>query len=273
MKFKIGEKLHFYTTTDSTQNNAKDLLAKVQEKDIEDVINLAIVGIEQVRGYGRRGNLWYSPAGGLWCSIIVDPIVDEVYLQNSYQLSIIACIAAVQSLENLYNLNLSIKWPNDIMCQDRKLGGVLVEIHPCRRGDVTYYFPIIGIGINVNNEIPKEVSKIAISVKNVLSSEVNIIELLTKLLKTFNYLYYNEYKCFGLSNLIHFYRKKNYIISRRIKVMIDTESSSTTNRDMLIEGIVANIDDDGRLLLLTDDNSLLKMTSGHIFEEVESTMS
>ena len=267
MKFKIGEKLHFYTVTESTQDNAKELLGKVQ--NIEDVIHLVIVSGEQLRGRGRRGNLWYSPAGGLWCSVVLEPIVEKLYLQNAYQLSIVACIAVVESIENLYSLNLCIKWPNDIIYKDKKLGGVLVEVYPCYKNDAMFYFPIIGIGINVNNEIPMEVSKIAISIKEILSYEVNVIELLTKLLRTFNHLYYDEYRSRGLTNLIHFYRKKNCIISRKIKV-VDVEmdeDSGNVNRSAPVEGIVVDIDNDGKILLLTKNNSILKIISGHVVED------
>jgi BirA family biotin operon repressor/biotin-[acetyl-CoA-carboxylase] ligase len=266
MKFNIGEKIHFYTTTDSTQNNARDLIECVH--DVEDVVNVVIVSGEQLRGYGRRGSLWYSPQGGLWCSVVLEPMLSSTHLKSTHQLSILACSAAVQSIESLYNLNLSIKWPNDIMYKGKKLGGVLVEVYPCYKKDTTYYFPIVGIGINVNNEIAKEIAKIAVSIKEILQYEVNITELLMKLLGTFNYFYYGEYKSSGLSSLIHFYCKKNYLLSHRVKVInadIGKERSDA-NRDGVIEGVVVGIDNDGKLLLHSEKNSVIEVISGHVEE-------
>jgi len=267
MKFNIGEKIHFYTTTDSTQNNAKDLIECAH--DVEDVVNVVIVSGEQLRGYGRRGSLWYSPQGGLWCSVVLEPMIGSgTRLKSTHHLSILACSAAVQSIERLYNLNLSIKWPNDIMYKDKKLGGVLVEVYPCYKKDTTYYFPIVGIGINVNNEIAEEIAKIAVSIKEILQYEVNITELLMKLLGTFNYFYYGEYKSYRLSRLMHFYRKKNYLLSHRVKVInadIDKKSSDV-DRDSIIEGVVVGIDNDGKLLLHSGKNSVIEVISGHVEE-------
>ena len=153
---RLGYEYIHVTKTTSTQDIAKKILKKNFRKSI-------IRADVQLSGRGRFGRVWYSPAGGLWITILDTGL--DIYP------NIIAPLAIVLFLKVQYNLEVSIKWPNDVYAYGKKLAGILVEAiseHP----KVHY---MIGIGINVNNDPPIEK---ATSLKRVIKREVNLNEIL-----------------------------------------------------------------------------------------------
>ncbi len=97
-----------------------------------------IVAKRQNRGRGRLGRTWESPEGGAYCSIIVRP---QRATSEIPQLSLVAGLAVVEGLRQLTHLHPSIRWPNDVLVEGKKLAGILVE---AKSGAV-----VIGIGVNV----------------------------------------------------------------------------------------------------------------------------
>lgn len=111
-----------------------------------------VVAVEQTAGRGSRGRTWHSPAGGLWLSWLCrppGPVGIEV-------LSLRVGLAVARALEALGGLPpVRLKWPNDVMIGERKLGGILCEAR--WQGD-TLAWVAIGIGLNVTNPLPAEVA-------------------------------------------------------------------------------------------------------------------
>lgn len=105
------------------------------------------VAAEQTGGRGSRGRSWHAPAGGLWLSALVRPAAAAVGL-----LSLRAGIAVAEGLGQMPSLpRVLLKWPNDLIVDGRKVGGLLVETR--WRGDVVEW-AVIGVGINVHNDVP-----------------------------------------------------------------------------------------------------------------------
>ncbi len=109
-----------------------------------------IAAREQADGRGSRGRTWHSPAGGLWLSVLRRPPdgaqgVELASLRTG--LSVRRTLAAL--LPDLPPIRL--KWPNDLLVDDRKVGGILVE---ARWQGARLLWVAIGIGINVRNSIP-----------------------------------------------------------------------------------------------------------------------
>jgi BirA family biotin operon repressor/biotin-[acetyl-CoA-carboxylase] ligase len=109
----------------------------------------AVVAAEQTAGRGSRGRQWHSPRGGLWLSVLVRPERDGVEL-----LSLRAGLAIAESLDQAGG-EVALKWPNDLMWGERKIGGVLCEARWV--GD-TPAWVAIGAGLNVRNSIPPELA-------------------------------------------------------------------------------------------------------------------
>jgi BirA family biotin operon repressor/biotin-[acetyl-CoA-carboxylase] ligase len=108
-----------------------------------------VVALEQLEGRGTRGRTWHSPPGGLWYSMLLRTIPDATVDSLSLRIGLVVC----QVLEGMIpGLRLGLKWPNDIMLGEKKLGGVLCEArwHGPELGWIA-----VGIGLNVANDIPE----------------------------------------------------------------------------------------------------------------------
>lgn len=134
-----------------------------------------VVALTQTMGYGREGRRWYSPRGGLWFSVLFKPrqSVDPHFYTKLF------AVAVLRALERL-RVRADLKWPNDVYVHGKKLAGILAEgIFEGRRVKAL----IVGVGVNVNNEIPKELAEKAISLKALTSKEWELMTLLRLILR------------------------------------------------------------------------------------------
>lgn len=114
----------------------------------------AIVAEEQVQARGTRGRIWHAPRGGVWMSVLCRPAVPSA----AEVLSLRVGLAVAAALEAHTVARIRLKWPNDLMLGERKLGGILCEAR--WRGDRLAWVTV-GIGINVTNPIPPDVADTA----------------------------------------------------------------------------------------------------------------
>ena len=124
-----------------------DLLHRLAEQGAP--AGTAVVAAEQTAGRGSRGRRWHSPRGGLWLSLLARPGRHGVEL-----VSLRAGLALAETLDAA-GLRVAVKWPNDLMWGERKIGGVLCEARWV--GDVPGWVAI-GVGLNVRNPIPPELA-------------------------------------------------------------------------------------------------------------------
>ena len=133
-----------------------------------------ILADEQTTGRGRQGKVWHSPKGGLWMGFLARP---EQAQAGAVSLRLgLAVAEAVDAV--VAQPAVLLKWPNDLMVQDRKLGGLLCEGR--WQGDRLQWLAI-GIGINVANEIPQPVAGRAIALSE-LVPDLRRIDLLDQLM-------------------------------------------------------------------------------------------
>lgn len=112
-----------------------------------------LVAREQWAGRGSRGRSWYSPPGGLWMSVLRRGGGTRGGVEV---LSLRAGLAIARVLDGLPPIvPVMLKWPNDLIVRDRKVGGVLSEAH--WQGDRLRWVAI-GLGLNVANDIPAELA-------------------------------------------------------------------------------------------------------------------
>lgn len=126
---------------DSTNDYLKDLVRK------QSLENYSVVTAElQTKGKGQRGSTWSSEKGK---NIIMSMLVRDFALSTSsmFDLNIVVSLAVQDSLISLNIPKLAIKWPNDIMSDDKKIGGILIE--NCFKSDSSVD-SVVGIGLNVN---------------------------------------------------------------------------------------------------------------------------
>jgi BirA family transcriptional regulator, biotin operon repressor / biotin---[acetyl-CoA-carboxylase] ligase len=115
-----------------------------------------VVAGEQLEGRGSRGRSWHSPPGGLWLSALFRPrsagAVEVISLRVG--------LALAKVLDQFAASRVRLKWPNDLMLNDRKLGGILCE---ARWQGATLGWVAVGVGLNVQNRIPGELRGMAVS--------------------------------------------------------------------------------------------------------------
>ncbi len=215
----IGEEIEVLYEIDSTNE-----FLKRNYKSFHD--GAIVVAIKQTAGKGRMGRSWYSPEGGLWYSVLFKP---KIHI-NLHMYTKIFSIAIVEVLRKL-KIKAYIKWPNDIYYNGKKLCGILSEAVSVNDRVVAI---IVGIGLNVNNDIPEELKNVAVSIKDILRKKVKITYLLDSINKhAWNILvnYRNE-----TENITKLWKK--YLVPREgdvLKVKVDDE---------IVEGKVLKISDD-----------------------------
>ena len=130
------------TRVTSTQDFTEAIHDMIEEKEF------VVVAEEQTKARGRFGRAWYSPKGGLW----VTYVMKDFEAERVPDLTLANALAMRKALEKY--VNAKIRWPNDVVVDDKKIAGVLVEA--IARGDKATAF--VGFGVDTNvTEFPKDV--------------------------------------------------------------------------------------------------------------------
>lgn len=137
-----------------------------------------VVADVQTAGRGRFNRTWYSPEGGLWFSILFKP--RKNVRANFY--TKLCAVSIVRALKH-FKIDAMLKWPNDVYIDGKKLAGILTEtvFEEERLGAI-----VVGIGMNVNNEIPQELRAKATSLKTLVDQEIEKSSVLSVILKKIN---------------------------------------------------------------------------------------
>ena len=149
---RIGKgPIYHYENIASTNDAAYELAEKGEPE------GTLVVAEAQFHGKGRIGRKWVSPKGdGLYMSLILRPDMETDEIPS---ITLIAATSAVRTINELCRLDAKTKWPNDILINGKKLGGILTEI---KAQPDAVDFLVLGVGINVNTPKSKlpDVSKI-----------------------------------------------------------------------------------------------------------------
>lgn len=198
-----------------------------------------VVAENQLAGKGQRGETWHSENGkNLTFSIFTNDF--KINLKSPFLINTIVPIAIIEVLET-YNLtNLAIKWPNDILAENKKIGGVLIENVIKSDGNI---HSIIGIGLNVNQlsfENLPQASSLAILQLKTFNKEL-LLKAIIKQIKANLKIMEEDY----FWNKYHSYLFKKEIPS----VFINT-------LQIKFMGIIKKVTLQGKLQLLLEDDSL-----------------
>lgn len=167
----LAKEIIYFNEISSTQNEAEKRIKQNIAKNGE-----IIIANSQTNGKGTHGRKWYTGNNeNIAFSIVLFPNCNINQFKN---LTIIIANCIVDTLKKLYNINVNIKYPNDIIYNNLKLGGILTQTTTINEKVKTL---IIGIGLNVNQlDFAEEISEIATSLKrefnNIEFSKVDIIK-------------------------------------------------------------------------------------------------
>lgn len=214
------------------------------------------VADEQTAGRGRGGHGWHSVAGdGLYVSALVAPALP---MAMALWLSLATGLAARAAIREVTGMAVDIRWPNDLLLNGRKCGGILVETAV---DGVMLRYAVIGVGINVNHaEFPSELEGMATSLRIECDREVSREALLAALLRSLDEeieLLVREYRGAAETGLLErFAEASNWVRGKRVKV---EEGGGYT-------GVTAGLDERGFLLVDGDDGAMHTVLSGGVRE-------
>lgn len=234
----IGRNLVHFPTINSTNIKAKELC----ESNIVD--GLVVVSEEQTAGKGRLGRSWLSPKGkGIWMSIILKP---EISPMNASKITIITAAAVHKALSELA-IDALIKWPNDIILNNKKVCGILTEMNG-ELNKINYL--IVGVGINVNSDtkdLPDELKEKASSLLSETGRLTDRKKLMASILNNFEVLYFDFLKTGSFSSSINICRNNSAVINKDIFLQ---EGNSVKQVKVL------DISNEGHLII--DENGVKK---------------
>lgn len=225
------------TITHSTNDDAIIYSERAEHK------KFVVLAEQQTQGRGRRGRNWIGENGNLFASLgIVYP------LNRCGDLAFIASLAVAQTILDLSpKEDIKIKWPNDVLVRNHKISGILIE-----KGANDYL--IVGIGVNISSapSLDNTAYK-ATSLQDIYIS-IGCSDFLESLLNNFDLLMEENIR-HGFAPIRNKWLKYAAAIGKEIKIM----QEQTTKK-----GIFSGIDDNGRLLLQTDDK-IEKISAGDVF--------
>ncbi|MDD5568603.1 MAG: biotin--[acetyl-CoA-carboxylase] ligase [Candidatus Omnitrophica bacterium] len=238
----FGKKIFYFDTLTSTIDMAMDLGVKGAAS------GTLILAESQTKGKGRLGRVWFSPKyKGLYMSLILRP--DMLPTQASI-LTLLAAVSICDAIRNAAGVTTQIKWPNDILANNKKLCGILTQvIAETDRID----FMIISAGINVNND-KKSLVSTATSLREQRKDEMSRVSLLQEILRELegNYLVLKKK---GASLILEKWRQHNTTLGRRVKVYCQHKH---------VEGEALDIDIDGGLLVRKDNGITEHIMAGDV---------
>jgi BirA family biotin operon repressor/biotin-[acetyl-CoA-carboxylase] ligase len=242
---RFGQQVHYRDVTASTQDDCRELAERGAPE------GTLVVAERQESARGRLGREYFTPPGGLWFSLLLRPerAPEEVIL-----LSLVAAIAVHAAVEEVTGLRPTIRWPNDLLLDGRKIAGILVEL--ASEQDVLRYV-ILGVGINVNlrqEDFPEELRPIAASIREVIGRDAPRVALLQRLLERLEALY-DRYLAEGPKPVLDAWLALPNILGQRVTVYAPRETWS---------GVATGLDEEGALLVRTEDGSVRRVVAGDV---------
>ena len=235
-----GYRLHSFVTIDST--NAEALRRIADGAPGGDILWAG----EQSGGRGRRGRLWCSPPGNLYVTITASAPADRLV----GQLAFVAALGAGEAVRELLASpdKLQYKWPNDLMLDGRKLGGILIEASPRGQSNLV----AIGLGLNVAVS-PSGLG--AVSLKEI-GVVVSVREILQAVCQSFDH-WYRVWLQEGFAPV----RERWLDAAHRTGDRIDVRFPDDTT----IDGSFRGIDLNGALILEQPDGKTDLIAAGEVF--------
>lgn len=244
-----GRIVQYYESCATTQSIAHD----AAQNGAPD--GTLIVSEEQTAGKGRLSRPWSSAARkGVWMSLIIRP---SLMPQEAPQMTLVTAVAIVRAIEEIVGLEATIKWPNDIMIDGKKMTGILTELQsdPDRVKAI-----IIGIGMNINHEkddFPDEIQEIATSLKLQSGKETDRARLIAEIL-SFLEIYTEMYVKHGFGPIKLLWEGYSNTAGKRIKAVMLNET---------VEGIALGISEEGLLEVELADGTVKGIYSADIIIE------
>lgn len=241
----IGREILFYEAVTSTNTIALELAEKAAEGTV-------VIADSQDKGRGRLGRVWISPPGvNIYMSVVLMP---RLRPRDVSLITVMSAVACTSALRNITGLEVTIKWPNDLMIQNRKLGGILTEFKT-KKHKITSV--IVGIGINVNIDVhkfPKDIKYKVTSLKQEggvsYSRALLVAEILNEMDK-----WYKGLTILGKEHVLDAWKNLTSTLGRRVIIVTPHET---------LTGTAESIDNEGMLIVRLTSGKIKRIRSGDL---------
>lgn len=207
----MRKNVYYYPSLDSTNLTARRLAEEGAPG------YTVVIANEQLKGRGRAGRSWYSPPGkGLWFSIILR--TEKLSAPQIAPLTLVTAAVLARLLRQSYDLEVMVKWPNDLLIGGRKIGGILTELSEAK--DKAGQIVIIGIGLNVNHkksDFPPALEDLATSLACAAGHELDRNKLFTAIKRELLIAYRRFFRK-GFAPFLELWIRYNDTLGKPIKV-------------------------------------------------------
>jgi BirA family biotin operon repressor/biotin-[acetyl-CoA-carboxylase] ligase len=230
----LGHALYLHRDLPSTNTEAVSLARTGAQH------GTVVIAERQSSGYGRHGRAWFSPPGlNIYCSVIVRGMGQNLSLSQWLSwLPLVSALAVAEAVQQAATVSLSLKWPNDLLLHERKVGGIL-----CESSFATTHDPVvvIGVGLNVNVSpvsFPEELRPIAASLLETSQRPIDRNFLVAQLLLELEQCL-DELRSSGPVRLRQAYTARCATLGRRVRALFAN--------DPPIVGFAEGLSSDGAL--------------------------
>lgn len=233
------DRIHFFREVVSTMDTAREM-ARNDHPGFT-----VVVAKRQTRGRGRLQRQWGSDEGGLYFTIVLRPGIPPML---AFRVNFVASLSLTHILRALYGVHAQVKWPNDILVEEKKLVGILSEMETA--SDMVSFINI-GVGVNINND-PRPHNPDATSLRLLLGKAVSPKALLAAFLDDFE----ARMATVDYDTVIEVWKAYTLTIGRRVRIVTTTET---------YEGKALDVAPDGALVLESADGTTKRVIYGDCF--------
>ena len=238
----FGGKFHYFEEVGSTNRIARELADDGAKE------GTVVICETQSDGRGRLSRTWISPRGGLWFSFILRP---QIPPKKAPIVTLLTGVAVAKAIRG-FGLDAKIKWPNDVLINERKVSGILTEMDT--DSDVVNYI-VVGVGINANVDrtvFLEEFKDRTTSLKEELKTDISRVDLMQSFLQEMEH-YYTSFKNKDFECVISEWKRLSGTLGSHVRIETPAEE---------IEGKAIDINPDGALILELSDGSKKTIFAG-----------
>lgn len=238
---RLGFAVHYLEECSSTQDVAESLVLRGAPE------GTVVIAGRLASGRGRMGRRWYAPEGGIWMTLVLRPKSVRVLQLMSLAMG----VAVAEAIRSVLDVDARVKWPNDVLVEEKKVAGILIE---CRVEAGSVHHVLVGIGINVNNEIPEDLRDTAISLREAVGVPIPRPAILGELLKNIDRVYGMLVEGMHRS-VVEMWKRVSSTIGRMVRVVTP---------DGELVGTAVDIGDDGSLIVVDGGGVLHTISVGDV---------
>lgn len=211
---------------------------------------LCVIAREQTEGRGRHGRKWHSAAdSGLFFSIVLRPKLGPAFLPL---ITLMAGVAVFDTISDL-GVKPDIKWVNDLLVNEKKIGGILAETVETASGIAV----VVGVGINLTTSgSPKEIADISTSISSVTGKDVSADEVAHRLTRSLDLFYGSLSMPGGPAEILRAWEARSTYFSGK--------PVTVTLHDRQFSGVTDGLEANGALRVKLDDGSVTIIQSGDV---------